>query len=479
MTTLAVTPAICPRAPSAVPLSWSAVELDGQGVLEVAAGPAPVPPPRAPWRWRGVRCATRGRRPRVRRRWGGLGRRLGPCPLPLPALAAIEGARVLGPGAWRQVVDVALQGLRKDYAETLGAIVTALIADAETGSTAAPTWAALAAAAGCVERTVGRWIAWLRARRLLVTVEHGSTEATRPRSMALEGNRAAVYLLTEPVPEPAQAPAEAGGPVSDAGPTSVTDVGVIPPAFALRRREKEPPRGRASSHGRGEQRCASPSPPWGAAGKNAEDEEGRHQQHQGRYQRAAAGTKGEQRTADLAIAAALRRSALDLRAISDAAVRSIIRPLTAAGWDLGDLIHAIEHDIDGTRRWYTSAPALPIPNLDVDKVTSRRRQERPAAPVASPAAWLRWRLSPWQGHPGPATARRAATVAAQRAEAARAAQRRQAAAAAAAAAIAAPPVFAAARAALRAAARPSAAERSLQPWMPGDLAARRQAGEQA
>ena len=211
----------------APPVAVGVVELDGQGVLEVAAGPAPVPPPRAPWRWRGVRCATRVRRPRVRRRWGGLGRRLGPCPLPLPALAAIEGARVLGPGAWRQVMDVALQGLRKDYAKTLDAIVAALIDDAESGCTAAPTWKALAAAAGCCERTVGRWIAWLRSRRLLVTVEHGSTEATRPRTMALEGNRAAVYAFTaplpEPAPEPAQAPAPAGGPVTDAGPVSVTE----------------------------------------------------------------------------------------------------------------------------------------------------------------------------------------------------------------------------------------------------------------
>ena len=183
--------------------------------------------------------------------------------------------------------------------------------------------------------------------------------------------------------------------------------------------------------------------------------------------------------ADLAVAAALRRSALDLRSISDAAVRSIIRPLTATGWELGDLVHAIEHDPDGTRRWYTSAPALPTPSLDVDGVGPRRRQERPAMPVASPAAWLRWRLRPWQGHPGPATARRAATVAAQHAEAARARQRRQANAAAAVASTAAPPGFAAARAALRAVARPSAAQRSLQPWMPGDLAAQRQAGEPA
>ena len=114
--------------------------------------------------------------------------------------------------------------------------------------------------------------------------------------------------------------------------------------------------------------------------------------------------------------------------------------------------------------------------MDVDKITSPRRQERPAAPVASPAAWLRWRLRPWQGRPGPATARRAATVQGQRAAALRAAERHAAHAAAAAASTTAPPAFAAARAALRAVARPSAAQRSLQPWMPGDLAAQLQAG---
>lgn len=454
--------------------SRGAAELDGQGVLEVVVPRASVPPPLPASRWAGVRCAVRARRPRVRRRWAGLGRRLGPCPLALPALAAIEGARVLGAPVWRQRAALAVATVRSDYAETLGAIVTALADDAESGSTAAPTWAALAAAAGCVERTVGRWIAWLRKRRLLVTVEHGSTEQFRPRFMALEGNRAAVYLLTEPAPQVDDHAVQPAAGASGAPPGSGSDVGVIPPASPRKRRREEPPRGRESGHTGGDERPVDTLPPWGAAGKDAKDEERPQEQRQGRYQRAPGATRGEQRAADLAIAAALRRSALDLRSISDAAVRSVIRPLTGAGWTLADLIHAIDHEPNGARRWYTCAPTLPVRSPDVDGVQPLGRRERPAAPVGSPAAWLRWRLSPWQGLEGPAAARRAATLAGQRAATLRAAQRRAEAVATKAARTTAPSGFAAARAALHAAARPSAAARSLQPWVPGDLDARRQ-----
>lgn len=474
MSALAGTPATHPDVPSCPPLltpsfALGAVELDGQGVLEVVVPPAS--------RWAGGRTAP-VRRPGAGRRWGGLGRRLGPCPLALPALAAIEGARVLGARAWREVAASAMATVRSDYAKTLGAIVTALADDAENGSTSAPTWPALAAAAGCVERTVGRWIAWLRQRRLLVTAEHGSTEATRPASMALEGNRAAVYLLTQPLPDLDEPAAQAQGRAADVAPVSVTDVGVTPPALPLRRRGRKPTRGRANRHKRGEQHPAPISPPWGAAGKDAEDEEGRREGHQSGYQRADGRTRGDQRAADLAIAAALRRSALDLRSISDAAVRSVIRPLTATGWGVADLIHAIDHEPDGTRRWYTSAPALPVASLDVDGVAPQGRRERPAVPVGSPVAWLHWRLRAWQGLPGPATARRAATIDGQRAATARATARREANAATQAASTTAPAGFAAARAALRVTTRPSAAQRSFQPWVPADLATQRQAGEQ-
>lgn len=464
MPTLAQRSAYPPSlAPCAAPsFAVGGVELDGQGVLEIVA----ARPSRRP----GARRAA-VRRPRVRRRWAGLGRRLGPCPLSLPALAALEGARVVGAQVWQEAMAEVVSAMRSDSAETLGAIVAALVDDAKGGSTSAPTWPVLAAAAECSERTVGRWLKVLRQRRLLVTVENGSTEQMRPHTMALEGNRAAVYALTLPLDQE-----RAPTPPLDEEPAPLPIVeDDTPPASPRKRRREEPPRERESGPTRGGRGLVGASPPWGAAGKDAEDEKSRHEQRQGRYQRTPGATRGEQRAADLAIAAALRRSALDLRAISDAAVRSVIRPLTATGWTLADLIHAIDHEPDGTRRWYTSAPALPVRSPDVDGVQSLGRREKQAVPVGSPAAWLRWRLSPWQGLEGPAAALRAATVAGQRAATLRAAQRRAANAATQAARTAAPAGFAATRAALRAAVRPSAAQRSLQPWVPGDLAAQREA----
>ena len=57
-------------------------------------------------------------------------------------------------------------------------------------------------------------LAWLRERGLLAVVEHGSTPATRAAPLAgLAGNRAAVYLLTTPLPRSVDISEPVGEPV--------------------------------------------------------------------------------------------------------------------------------------------------------------------------------------------------------------------------------------------------------------------------
>ena len=355
--------------------------------------------------------------------------------------------------AWEAAV-VALgveRGLRRDSAATLAKMAAGLLAAAEGGATSAPTWAKLAEAVGCDERTVARWLAWLRAAGLLVTVEHGSTEQFRPRAMDLEGNRAAVYLLTVPVPD-------RGVPVTDAPRVSVSDRRVTPRASLPRERRRTPPHARTRAG-------ASPPGPLVAAGRTKDGRGGGEGQVRDRGP-AGQGPRARRRAEQLAVAVALRERSLDLRAISAAAVAAVARPLLDAGWETADLMHAIDHTPDGTARRFTAGPGIqPWAGIDVDRPGQSRRAERFSAPVGSPGAWLAWRLRPWAGHQPPAAARRAAAQAARAAAAAAAAARAAANAATIAAAAPAPVGFAAARRALRESAgqRPAVVRR---PWTP-------------
>jgi hypothetical protein len=91
-------------------------------------------------------------------------------------------------------------------------------ADWHTPLLSRPTWAALMTGTGRRRSWLAARLAWLRERGLLAVVEHGSTPATRAGPLAgLAGNRAAVYLLTTPLPRSADISEPAGEPVPEAG----------------------------------------------------------------------------------------------------------------------------------------------------------------------------------------------------------------------------------------------------------------------
>ena len=381
-----------------------------------------------------------------------------------------------GPGWGVAVLAAARQSGRRGHGlATLEKIVTALLEDANGGATSGPTWAVLIAASGRGERTVARWVRWLRAKGLLVTVENGSTEQFRPQDMPLEGNRCAVYLLTEPLSDlaaPLAPSAAAGSPAAGPHLVRVPRVGRLPASLLVRAESvspQSPPTSRRtqrSTHAR-TSACARPPGPLEAPGRTKSGRGGSEKQVS-EWPAGLLGPRARRRCEQLAVAAALRERALDLRGISAAAVASVVRPFLAAGWGVEDLIHAIDHAPDGTRRYF-AAGAVPQPwaGIDVDRPEPalRSRTERQSAPVASPGAWLAWRLRPWAGHQPPAAARRAAGIAARAAAAAAAVVRRAQNAATAAAAVPAPPSITAARKALResAAGRPRAVRR---PWTP-------------
>jgi len=101
------------------------------------------------------------------------------------------------------------------------AITWALAVAARGDSTTAPTWEQLAEQTDSSQRTVCRWLAWLRDRGLLVVLETGSTPETRPATAALVGNRCAVYVLTERVAQEQAEDEQRIAPVYELGDASM------------------------------------------------------------------------------------------------------------------------------------------------------------------------------------------------------------------------------------------------------------------
>jgi len=426
-------------------------------------------------------------------------RRTGPCTVSYRLVAVRSGARMLRSPAWLRVVRAspAVAMLRADSARTVLEVAAALALAARADSTAAPTWPALIEASGYSRATVARVLAWLREQRLLVTLENGSTEQFRPRPrprrdrpapVEVEGNRAAVYLLTEPLPEAtSEVKSESTDQADqsehygeDQGSVQVSDTEATvhrletPPHLSRRESVKNNP-ARASA------RRPSPAEPWWkpstptgtasgcAAGRTAEMPGG-GSQVAGTSGMAVRGgdpsrqmTRGQRRAALLVVAEQLRTRALDLRPLSVAAVASVIRDQVAQGWGVEDFVWAIDHTPDGKARTYTAGPSASASSLVVDveqakEMSAERRHRgvvadggaRAARAVAYPAAWLRWRLAPWQGLAGPVAASRAAAAQRSAAAAAAAMARRAERAAAAAAAVPPPVMLAEVRAALRA-----------------------------
>jgi len=405
------------------------------------------------------------RAPRRRER-----RRTGPCTAPYRVVAARAGARPVQPPPWLRGVHAhpEVAALRKDWRGSVLAVAEVLAHTARLDATTGPTWPVLVEESGRSRATVARALAWLRGAQLLITVENGSTpqfrsrprpRRDRPAPVEVEGNRCAVYLLTEPLPDvddvdqgPDQSEHYASSQVR---PTAKTET---PPLHSSGVERKAPRTGaRRTREGAAAGAEARFKEALDSKGRACRDYLAASGSTSG-YRRGPRGTKGAQRAADLAVAAALRARSLDLRPLSDQAVRSVVRPRLAEGWGVEDFVWAIDHEPDGTARTFTAGPAAGGTG-DVPAEVARERCRRgvlvdggaaPARSVASPGAWLAWRLAPWADRPAPVAARRAEAAA--RADAARAAAaaRQAANAAAAAAAVPPPPVLAEARAALRA-----------------------------
>lgn len=441
-----------------------------QGVLALSLAPSTTPVP-----GRRRRSSTAG--PRLPRR------RVGPCTVSYRLVAARCGARVLRPPAWlrsvRSCAEVA--GLRADSRRTVLEVAAALALSARADSTAAPTWPGLIEASGYSRTTVARVLAWLRERRLLVTLENGSTEQFRPRPrprrdrpapVEIEGNRSAVYLLTEPLPVLDGAD-QSGHKASEQVRTTVHRLGT-PPHLSRRESVKNNPARASARRPNPAEPWWKPSTPTGTASRcatgRAAEMLGGGSQVAGTSGMAVRGgnpsrqmTRGQRRAALLVVAEQLRTRALDLRPLSVAAVASVIREQVAQGWGVEDFVWAIDHTPDGKARTYTAGPSASASVVVVDveqakEMSAERRHRgvvadggaRAARAVAYPAAWLRWRLAPWQGLAGPVAASRAAAAQRSAAAAAAAMARRAERAAAAAAAVPPPVMLAEVRAALRA-----------------------------
>lgn len=218
-----------------------------------------------------------------------------------------------------------------------------------------PTWPVLIERTGLARRTVARWLERLQHAGLLGVVESGSTPQFRP--MALRGseeNRAAVYVLAVPSPVmPEQGtPSSQEGVERPGSRLSTAESGT--PTWLLLDQEKDP-----NARARVEQEPGPLRGPDRADGG----------EHWPRTR--AAGSRRER----LELVRRLQREAPDLRRLTDVSLRHLLRPWLLAGWTVAELVHALDHEPDGTERTWTTA-------------------------VRSPGGWLLSRLQPWTITPG-------------------------------------------------------------------------------
>jgi hypothetical protein len=303
--------------------------------------------------------------------------------------------------AWRalarQVVEDAQ--LRSDAEEGLYKLVDLLARWAEFTApmTTRPTWAVLLAGTERKRSWLADRLRWLRERGLLATVETGSTPLTRPAALAgLAGNRAATYLLVQPLPRlvgDAGTAVEAGGePAPEAAAEIADSVPVeetrtLPVSWSLSCPSQKTPNAREEKSD-GSVRLTGDKPAPKAS-------------------RRPVPRPGTRRRRRRDVAAALQQRALAARRLSVEHVAALVRVFVVAGWSMEDLAYALDYAPDGSAHWHS-------------------------APVRSPAGWLASRLAWWTDAAGTVRPGRSAQLAAA-AAAHRAAQGEQRAAAAAAA----------------------------------------------
>jgi len=227
-----------------------------------------------------------------------------------------------------------------------------------------PTWPVLQDRSGLSRRSVARWLAWLRAEGLLGVAESGSTPALRPMALAgLEGNRAALYVLTVPHQE---------APVAGRPPESQSRSGTPPKDLSFGEDPDAGARGTGPLRRPGLPLAADRWPmTWTAASRREQ----------------------------LKLVQRLQSEIPLLRRLSDRQLRSLLRPWLRAGWSAADVRHGIDHDPAGSLRTWTTA-------------------------VRSPGGWLLSRLAAWRDDAGTPLAPLSAAAAAER-ERLRDAQRRR------------------------------------------------------
>ncbi|MFD8529505.1 hypothetical protein ACFV0L_18995 [Streptosporangium canum] len=210
--------------------------------------------------------------------------------------------------------------------------------------------------------TVKRWIRWLRVRGFLGVVEEGTTVRFRKGTRrGLDddglGNRAAVWVLCAPTPELDEHDARTDKTTTE------------PPSCTSRRGVQEGP-----THAR-EERSSS-----------------RRRNRISTTDEAAA-TPGTRKHA-LQVAQKIHDESTTLRRLSPWYIRHLIRVFVAAGWSAADVLHALDHQQDGSAWTYTWQSRDEIRNVP---------------------GWVRFRLAAWldeHGQPVPSKSQRLEVAAA-------------------------------------------------------------------
>ncbi|WP_238654547.1 aminotransferase-like domain-containing protein [Rothia uropygialis] len=229
------------------------------------------------------------------------------------------------------------------------------------------TWTATAAFLDVSRATVARLYAELHAAGLLTTVARGRSAAHTPRATGRTKNEAPVYALMTPLAQGQQEP-EAHDAVVVDGNETPDPVGGLKKHLRACARESSPKSSRYAAGIESLQRASR------AAFAHLYDQRpgSSWSLHASMEPRTRLWRRSAQRQVIWELSLNVQVHVLRARDASTAAVAAEIRDFILAGWNVGDIVHALDWSPTGDRHWYSESGFI--------------RAE----------TWMRYRLAAWK-----------------------------------------------------------------------------------
>ena len=244
----------------------------------------------------------------------------------------------------------------------------ATVDDART-RTLYTSWTATSTTLNISRATVARLYAELHNAGLLVTVARGRSAKHTPKSTGRTKNEAPIYALITPLQQAQEQPSS----------VPVDEIETPDPVGGLKEHLRAPARETSASSSRFAAGIAS----WQRATRAAfahliaQRPDSSWSLHATMKPKTRLGRRSAQRQVIWELSLTVQMHVLRARDASTAAIAAEIRPFILAGWNPGDVIHALNYSPTGQRHWYTESGFIRAETWIHHRLTAWTREGEP------------------------------------------------------------------------------------------------------